>query len=93
MNPDLDKLRNEIELVDDALVDVLARRAQLVRAIWAQKARLDLPQRDADRETAELGRLLDRAEARGLAGDRVADVLARVIGHDLLAPPVAAEKD
>lgn len=88
MTDDLTELRARIELLDDELIDVLARRAVLVRRIWAHKVVAGLPQRDADREAAETGRLLDRAEARGLSPDQVAAVLDTIIGHDLLAPPV-----
>lgn len=92
MTADLTQLREQIELVDDALVDLLVRRATLVRTIWAHKVRLGLAQVDPAREAAEVGRLLDRAEARGLDPERVRPVLANVIGHDLLAPPQVVEK-
>lgn len=84
-------LRVEIELIDDELIELLARRAAVVRRIWAHKVVLGLAQHDADREAAEVGRLLDRAQARGLSAERVATVLQTIIGHDLLAPPVTSD--
>lgn len=87
---DLTTYREAIELLDDELIDVLTRRAVLVRALWAHKSLEGLPREDRVREHAEIARLLDRAEARGLDRDRVEAVLGTVIGHDLLALPLTS---
>jgi len=54
------RLREEIDALDDALVDVVCRRARAVAEIRALKARMGLPFLDPGREA----RILDRAAAR-----------------------------
>jgi len=79
----LDTLRAALDDVDAALIDALARRAALVREIWAWKEAHGLPRFDPAREQELRSRLVQRAVERGLSPDAVEAVLAQVIGKPL----------
>lgn len=66
MPPSLHLCRGVLDKLDDALVDLLALRQQVVRAISAGKNETGLPVRDPVRETAVLNRARARARRRGL---------------------------
>lgn len=76
-------LRARLEAVDDALVDALVARAELVGEIWALKDRLGVARIDPAREAAELERLVARAPE--LDRDVLFEVLGRIVGRDLRA--------
>lgn len=79
----LDDLRAQLDRVDDALVDLLARRASLVEEIWALKAREGIARVDPAREAALRSRLLARASRLGLSERAVESVLAQIVGRPL----------
>jgi len=60
----IDELRSEVDAIDDDLLDLLERRARLVRTIAAEKQALGLAVHDPERERAVLARLEARAAAR-----------------------------
>jgi chorismate mutase len=77
----LDALRAQLDALDDELLNLLQRRAAVVREAWAWKQANQVPQKDEGREAAMRARLLSRAQALGLDVERVQRVLATVIGQ------------
>jgi chorismate mutase len=77
----LDTLRAQLDALDDELLNLLQRRAAVVREAWAWKQANQVPQKDEGREAAMRARLLSRAQALGLDVERVQRVLATVIGQ------------
>ncbi|MCU0695655.1 MAG: chorismate mutase [Myxococcaceae bacterium] len=83
----LETTRRLLDNLDDALVDLLAQRAEVVAALWAWKAQEGLDRTDTGREETVLRRLLERATAKGLDPLRIEPVLRAIIGKPLAAPP------
>ena len=84
MNPvstDLEALRAELDGVDTALVDLIARRLEIVAGVGAAKADSDTPIRDASRERIVLDRVAAAAEARGVSADLVRRIYREIIGY------------
>jgi chorismate mutase/prephenate dehydratase len=75
----LDTLRQDLDRIDDALIDVLARRQQTVRKVAELKAHTDDPLRDPLREARQIARLADRARAQGLDELFVARIFREVV--------------
>lgn len=67
----LGALRAEIEAVDAALIDTLARRMELAREIRSVKQRAGQPVLDPAREAAVVSRASARARSAGLPEDEV----------------------
>ncbi|MFT3707577.1 MAG: chorismate mutase [Archangium sp.] len=80
---ELDALREKLDAVDDALLKVLARRAEVVAEIWAWKQKNAVERIDPERERALRERLLTRAAALGLSRDAVSRVLDQIVGKPL----------
>lgn len=78
---DLDALRAELDEVDTALVELIARRLEIVAGVGAAKADTDTPIRDAGRERVVLDRVEAAARARGVSGDLVRRIFREIIGH------------
>jgi chorismate mutase/prephenate dehydrogenase len=74
-------LREEIAALDDALIDILARRAALAAEIGEIKQRLGLPIMDPAREAEVVRRAAAAARDRGVDPELVRAVLWRVIDH------------
>jgi chorismate mutase/prephenate dehydrogenase len=74
-------LREEIAALDDALIDILARRAALAAEIGKIKQRLGLPVMDPAREAEVVRRAAAAARNRGVDPELVRAVLWRVIDH------------
>ena len=68
---ELATVRAEIEAVDAMIVDALARRMALARAVRGVKARAGHPVLDPAREAAVVARVGVRARAAGLPEDDV----------------------
>ena len=81
VTPDLDALRRELDTVDHGLVDLIARRLEIVAQVGAAKARTDTPVRDAERERAVLDGVEAVAVARGVSGELVRRIFREIIGH------------
>ncbi len=77
----LDDLRRELDEVDRSLVDLIARRLEVVAEVGAAKARTDAPVRDLERERAVLDGVAAVATERGVSPDLVRRVFREVIGH------------
>jgi chorismate mutase len=81
----LEANRKLIDNLDDALLDLLVHRAQVVDALWQWKEQQALPRTDPAREGEVVERLLTRAETKGLSRDAVRPLLTALIGKKLLA--------
>jgi chorismate mutase/prephenate dehydratase len=78
---DLAELRRQLDDVDRGLVDLIARRLELVAGIGAAKADTDTPVRDVSRERAVLDAVEAAAEERGIPGDLVRRIFRDIIGY------------
>lgn len=73
----LAELRDRIDEVDGQIMDLLARRLELVAEVGEVKGRIGLPIYAPDRERAMIAAKRERARQRGLSPDLVEDVLRR----------------
>jgi chorismate mutase/prephenate dehydratase len=78
---DLGRLRDELDQVDRQLVELVARRLQIVGDVGRAKAESASPVRDVPRERAVLDRVVALAEERGVAGELVRRIFREIIGH------------
>lgn len=76
----LKELRAEIEAIDRSIVERLAARAELARAVGREKHRAGLPTLDPQREAAVVRRAAVLGRAAGLSGEGVRDIFWQVIG-------------
>lgn len=83
MSDDLERYRAGLDALDAELLDVLARRAQLVDEVWAWKRAHGVPLRDPEREAAMRERLLAAGEGAGLSREALRRVLDAVVGVKL----------
>lgn len=79
MNEELNALRDQIDLTDRQLVDLLARRLKLVAEVGEVKSRYGLPIYAPDREAAMLAKRREDAEKKGLSPQLIEDILRRVM--------------
>ncbi|MGD8573756.1 MAG: chorismate mutase [Gammaproteobacteria bacterium] len=75
----LDKLRAQIDHVDQRLVTLLAIRKRLVEEIQRVKRCAGLPCYSPERESELMERLASAAQAKGLRSAYVREIFARVI--------------
>ncbi|MGZ6754638.1 MAG: prephenate dehydratase domain-containing protein, partial [Nocardioides sp.] len=78
---DLAALRRELDEVDRGLVDLIARRLEIVAGVGAAKAGTDTPVRDVDRERRVLEGVEAAARERGVSPDLVRRIFREIIGH------------
>ncbi|BAE73854.1 T-protein [Sodalis glossinidius str. 'morsitans'] len=79
MVAELSVLRDKIDDVDKALLDLLAKRLSLVAEVGEVKSRAGLPIYAPDRETAMLASRRREAAALGVPPDLIEDVLRRLM--------------
>ncbi|MCE9886930.1 bifunctional chorismate mutase/prephenate dehydrogenase [Obesumbacterium proteus] len=79
MVAELTALRDQIDEVDKALLDLLARRLQLVAEVGEVKSRYGLPIYVPEREASMLASRRKEAELLGVPPDLIEDVLRRVM--------------
>ena len=79
----LEAARAQIDTLDDALLDLLERRATAVAALGAGKHEEGLPRTDPAREQAVIDALVAKGLERGLEPDALRSVLATIIGRRL----------
>ncbi len=77
--PDLDDLRARIDAVDRDLIDLLARRRDLVADVAASKTASGLPVYVPEREEAMFRSRRAEAAERGVSPDLVEDLLRRIM--------------
>lgn len=78
-DPQLDELRELIDATDQALLDVLTQRAQLVDQVAKLKRARDLPIVMPAREQAIIESVRARAADAGLSADVVEDIFRSVL--------------
>lgn len=79
MAQELTVLRDQIDEVDKALLDLLARRLHLVAEVGEVKSRYGLPIYVPEREASMLASRREEAQALGVPPDLIEDVLRRVM--------------
>lgn len=79
MVAELTALRDQIDEVDKALLDLLAKRLHLVAEVGEVKSRHGLPVYVPEREAAMLASRRQEAENLGVPPDLIEDVLRRVM--------------
>lgn len=79
----LDDLRVQIDAIDDALVDLLARRQAVIGKVAAFKARTQAPLRDVLREARQIARLAERARQAGLDELFIVRILREVLDYSV----------
>ena len=89
MVAELTALRDQIDEVDKALLNLLAKRLELVAEVGEVKSRFGLPIYVPEREASMLASRRAEAEALGVPPDLIEDVLRRVMN----LTPVKTTKD
>ena len=79
MVAELTALRDQIDEVDKALLDLLARRMALVAEVGEVKSKYGLPIYVPEREASMLASRRKEAQALGVSPDLIEDVLRRVM--------------
>ena len=74
------RIRDQIEQLDQALVDVIAQRVALARRVGALKRLADLPTLDAPREAAVVRRVGLLAREAGVDDEDIRYVFWQLIG-------------
>ncbi|MGB3827384.1 MAG: bifunctional chorismate mutase/prephenate dehydrogenase [Ornithinimicrobium sp.] len=77
MTSELSHLRKKIDDVDQSMLDLLARRLDLVSQVGEVKGRHGLPIYAPERERAMIAAKREMAEAQGVPADLIEDILRR----------------
>jgi chorismate mutase/prephenate dehydratase len=80
---ELERLRQDLDRIDDRLVDLLAERQEAIGRVARLKAGTNLPLRDLLREAGQMTRLAERARARELDELFVLRVFREVVDHSV----------
>lgn len=75
--------RARLDQLDEALLELLRRRADIVDALWSWKRAQGLPLTDTAREALMKAALLERAREKGLDPTSVQPILDAIIGKAL----------
>jgi chorismate mutase len=78
--PELDRLRSEIDAVDRSIVDAFAERVRIARRIGDLKEEAGQPVLDPSREAAVVRRAAERAREAGLDEEAVRELFWRLVG-------------
>ncbi|WP_301098374.1 bifunctional chorismate mutase/prephenate dehydrogenase [Otariodibacter sp.] len=84
MNP-LEPIREQIDLVDKQLIDLLEKRLSLVAEVGKIKQQYGLPIYAPDRETTMIKARRAEAEKKGIPADLVEDILRRVMRESYIS--------
>ena len=71
--------RSEIDALDDQLVDLLIKRAEIIRAVATLKAEKNIPAILEDRIQEVLDRCTRRAQEKSNEGDYVREIYKKII--------------
>jgi len=77
---ELSRLRDEIARIDRSLIQLIAERVRLARAVGAAKRTAGLPTQDPAREAAVIRQAAEVAREAGLADDEIRHIFWQVIG-------------
>jgi chorismate mutase len=79
--PELGRLREEIERVDSAIIELISQRVALARQVGAAKQKAGMPTLDHAREAAVVRRAVDAAREAGLTfEDEIRQIFWQLIG-------------
>lgn len=78
--PELTQMREDMERIDRELIQLIAERVRLARAIGQAKRAADLPTLDPAREAAVVRRAAALARSAGLRDDDVRQIFWHLIG-------------
>ena len=77
---ELSRLRAEIERIDRTLIELMAERVRLARAVGAAKRAAGLPTLDPAREATVIRQAAELAREAGLPDDEIRHIFWQVIG-------------
>ena len=83
ISPEILQLRNELDEIDTAIIDLIARRQSVVTQIGERKHRSGKALRDFSREREVIEKGVNRAETLGIPGYIAKDILERLIHYSL----------
>lgn len=79
----MDQLRKEINKIDSSIIDFLAKRRDLSKAIIKAKDLNDLPIRDEKREKELLNRLIAEGKRKGLENEYIYQIYHEIIENSV----------
>ena len=79
MSEKLQALRQKIDDVDSALVDLLVKRAELTKQVGEVKSEAGLPIYVPSREAELIAKRREQADSKGLSADLIEDLLRRIM--------------
>lgn len=83
IDPRLQELRDQIDVLDAELIDLMARRFEVTRAVGALKREIGLPKADPAREDRQIDRLRTMAKDVGL-DEEFSERLLRLIIEEVI---------
>jgi chorismate mutase len=78
--PELTRLRGEIERIDRTLIELIAERVRIAREVGITKRAAGLPALDPAREAAVIRQAAEIAREAGLLDDDIRHIFWQVIG-------------
>ena len=95
MSNNLDTLRQQIDVIDEELLTLLARRVRVAKQIGDKKRAQALPIEDREREHALLQRIRAAAEVQHLDPDSVEAVWKILLQHakDIQSEELSSQND
>lgn len=78
---ELQAFRDEIDALDDALIELIARRYEIVKAVGHFKAKAGLAVVQSERAELVKESAAERARKHGLEPEFIRDIYARFIDH------------
>ena len=90
---DLKKFRDSINEIDDQMLELLARRRELVGGVIEYKDRQDLQLRDVHREEQLLARLIAKGRKIGLDAHAVTTIFHEIIDDSLKAQQLYLQRN
>lgn len=77
--PELERLRDQIDHIDQVIIEQLAKRQQVVLEIARLKREQNLPILQIDRETKMLARYQEMAAESGLSSELIREIFGLII--------------
>ena len=93
MDVDLSSFRDKINALDDDILQLLARRRELVQGVIQFKERENLILRDAQREEQLLARLIRKGREQGLDAHSVTKIFHEIIDDSVRAQQLFLQKN
>jgi len=94
MKNDLDKLRKEIDKLDDELLHIFAKRIEIVKKIGTLKNNNNLPLVDKKRKNELLELITKKAESLGLSKEFIKSLYSLIHDHAVkIQASIVKDKD